>query len=132
MKALNELVLPAEIKYTDEHIWARAQGDEILVGISDFAQDQLGEVMFVELPGEGDKFAAAEPFGVVESYKSVNKLFMPVSGEVTAVNSVLEDTPTLLNVSPYENGWIIKIKADNAADLDGLLSADGYLAFLSK
>ena len=98
-RTVAELNLPASLKYTDEHIWARVEGDEIVVGVSDYAQDQLGEVVYVDLPSEGDSFGAGDEFGEVESIKSVNKLFMPVAGEVTAVNEELADTPTLLNVS---------------------------------
>ncbi len=131
-KALAELNLPEELKYTDEHIWARAEGDEVVIGVSDFAQDQLGEVVFVDVPGVGDTFEAGSEFGEVESIKSVNKLFMPVSGEVTAVNEELDGTPTLLNASCYGTGWIIKAKPASMADLDNLLSAAAYRAFLAK
>ena len=108
-KTVAELNLPASLKYTDEHIWARVEGDEIVVGVSDYAQDQLGEV---------------------ESIKSVNKLFMPVAGEVTAVNGELADTPTLLNASCYEKGWLIKVKPEDMAAVDALMSADAYKATL--
>ncbi|MBQ3892062.1 MAG: glycine cleavage system protein GcvH [Desulfovibrio sp.] len=131
-KSVAELNLPAELKYTDEHIWARAEGDEIVIGVSDFAQDQLGEVVFVDVPGEGDHFDAGSEFGEVESIKSVNKLFMPVAGTVTAVNEELDGTPTLLNASCYGTGWIIKAKPDDMAALGGLLSADAYRALLAK
>ena len=129
-KTAAEIILPAEIKYTDEHIWARVEGDEIVIGVSDFAQDQLGEVVFVDVPSEGDSFGAGEEFGEVESIKSVNKLFMPIAGEVTAVNGELDGTPTLLNSSCYAEGWIIKAKPENMDDLAGLLSADAYRAIL--
>lgn len=125
-----ELNLPADLKYTDEHIWARREGDEIVIGVSDYAQDQLGEVVYVDLPSEGDSFGAGDEFGEVESIKSVNKLFMPVDGEVTAVNTELDGTPTLLNASCYEKGWIIKAKPADMASLDALLSADAYRAML--
>ena len=125
-----ELNLPADLKYTDEHIWARREGDEIVIGVSDYAQDQLGEVVYVDLPSEGDSFGAGDEFGEVESIKSVNKLFMPVDGEVTAVNTELDGTPTLLNASCYEKGWIIKAKSADMASLDALLSADAYRAML--
>ena len=125
-----ELNLPADLKYTDEHIWARREGDEIVIGVSDYAQDQLGEVVYVDLPSEGDSFGAGDEFGEVESIKSVNKLFMPVAGEVTAVNAELDGTPTLLNVSCYEKGWIIKAKPEDMASLDDLLSSDAYRAIL--
>ena len=129
-KTAAELNLPADLKYTDEHIWARREGDEIVIGVSDYAQDQLGEVVYVDLPSEGDSFGAGDEFGEVESIKSVNKLFMPVDGEVTAVNTELDGTPTLLNASCYEKGWIIKAKPADMASLDALLSADAYRAML--
>ena len=129
-KTAAEINLPAELKYTDEHIWARVEGDEIVVGVSDYAQDQLGEVVYVEVPGEGDTFGAGEEFGEVESIKSVNKLFMPVAGEVTAVNGELDGTPTLLNSSCYGDGWIIRVKPEDMASLEALLSADASRAIL--
>lgn len=125
-KTIDELNLPANLRYTDEHIWVRTEGNELVVGVSDYAQDQLGEVVYVDLPSEGDSFGAGDEFGEVESIKSVNKLFMPVAGEVSAVNSDLEDTPTLLNASCYEKGWLIKVKPDNMTDADALLSAQAY------
>ena len=132
MKALSEIILPNDRKYTDEHVWAKKEGDVIVAGISDFAQDQLGEVVFIELPPAGARYAAAAGFGTVESIKSVNTLFMPVSGEVTAVNSALEDAPAMVNDGCYDKAWMIKIKPDSAADIDALLSADAYRAFLNK
>ena len=125
-----ELVLPLELKYTDEHIWVRVEGEELVVGVSDYAQDQLGEVVYVDLPSEGDSFDAASEFGEVESIKSVNKLFMPVAGEVIAVNGVLEDTPTLINASCYEKGWIIRVKPEDMTAVDALMTADAYRASL--
>ena len=108
-KTVAELSFPAELKYTDEHIWVRKDGEEIVIGVSDYAQDQLGEV---------------------ESIKSVNKLFMPVAGEVSAVNGDLDGTPTLLNASCYDRGWLIRVKPEDMAAVDGLLSADAYKATL--
>ena len=125
-----ELSFPAELKYTDEHIWVRKDGEEIVIGVSDYAQDQLGEVVYVDLPSEGDSFAAGDEFGEVESIKSVNKLFMPVAGEVSAVNGDLDGTPTLLNASCYDKGWLIRVKPEDMAAVDGLLSADAYKATL--
>lgn len=125
-----ELNLSADLKYTDEHIWARIEGDEIVIGVSDFAQDQLGEVVFVDVPNEGDTFGAHDEFGEIESIKSVNKLFMPVAGEVTAVNGELDGTPTLVNADCYGKGWIIKAKPESMADLEGLMNSDSYRASL--
>ena len=129
-KTVAELSFPAELKYTDEHIWVRKDGEEIVIGVSDYAQDQLGEVVYVDLPSEGDSFAAGDEFGEVESIKSVNKLFMPVAGEVSDVNGDLDGTPTLLNASCYDRGWLIRVKPEDMAAVDGLLSADAYKATL--
>jgi len=129
-KTVAELNLPAELRYTDEHIWVRADGDELVLGVSDYAQDQLGEVVYVDLPSEGDTFAAGDEFGEVESIKSVNKLFMPVAGEITAVNPELDGTPTLLNASCYDRGWLVKVKPEDTASVEKLLSADAYKAVL--
>ena len=129
-KTVAELSFPAELKYTDEHIWVRKDGEEIVIGVSDYAQDQLGEVVYVDLPSEGDSFAAGDEFGEVESIKSVNKLFMPVAGEVSAVNGDLDGTPTLLNASCYDRGWLIRVTPEDMAAVDGLLSADAYKATL--
>lgn len=132
MKPLSEINLPADRTYTDEHVWARIDGDAVVVGISDYAQDQLGEVVFVDLPGVGEHFDAGAGFGTVESMKSVSTLYMPVAGEVLAVNDALDGTPTLVNVGCYDKAWLIRVKPDNAADVEGLLSADAYRAVLEK
>ena len=105
-------------------------GDEVVIGVRDYAQAQLGEVVYVDLPSAGDSFAAGDEFGEVESIKSVNKLFMPVAGEVTAVNGELDGTPTLLNISCYDKGWLIKAKPEDMASVDALLSADASKAAL--
>lgn len=131
MKSLDELSFPENCRYTAEHVWVRVEGDELVLGISDFAQDQLGELAFVDLPAEGDAMEAGGEFGTVESLKSVNALFVPVPGEVTAVNAALEDTPTLINVAPYGNGWIARMRPANMADVDGLLTGAAYKAGLA-
>ena len=131
MKALSDIILPADLRYTDEHIWIKMDGEEAVAGISDFAQDQLGEVVYVDLPSEGDSFSAGDAFGEVESIKSVNKLFMPVDREVTGVNCELAARPTLLNVGCYDKAWLIRIKPANPADIDSLLDADAYKAVLA-
>lgn len=132
MKALADVVLPDDRRYTDEHVWAKKEGNEVVLGISDFAQDQLGEVVFVDLPKVGDSFAVAEGFGTVESIKSVNTLFMPVKGAIVAVNEALDATPTLVNVGCYDKAWMVRIKPDNMADVDAMLAADAYRALLNK
>ncbi len=132
MKTLDQIVLLDDRRYTDEHVWIKKDGDSYLLGISDFAQDQLGEVMFVELPSVGDSFDAGVPFGEVESIKSVNKLFTPVKAEIIEVNEVLNDASATINEECYGKGWIVRAKVANEADIDGLLTADAYRAFLNK
>ncbi|MDO5538048.1 MAG: glycine cleavage system protein GcvH [Desulfovibrionaceae bacterium] len=131
-KNISELVFPDDLRYSDEHVWVRLDGEEALAGISDYAQDQLGEVAFVELPETGAEFAAGEEFGTIESLKSVSNLYMPVSGEIIAVNDALEANPTLVNASCYETGWIVRIRVSNAAEADKLLSADQYRNFAEQ
>lgn len=130
MKDSTSLVLPEDCHYTAEHVWVRADGDELVIGISDFAQDQLGEVAFVDLPTVGITADAGAEFGTVESLKSVSPLYMPVTGEIVAVNTALEDTPTLINADPYAAGWVIRIRPQNAADVQDLLAAGAYRATL--
>ncbi len=132
MKALAEIILPEDRNYTEEHVWAKKDGDTFLLGISDFAQDQLGEVVYVEMPSEDDEFSANADFGTVESVKSVNKLFMPFDGSIVEFNQDVDDTPTTLNADCYEKGWIVRVKANNAADYDKMLSAAAYRAVLEK
>ena len=130
MKAINELNLPEDVKYTDDHEWAKANGDAIRIGISDYAQDQLGDIVFVELPDVGSTFDKGEEFGTVESVKAVSELYMPISGEITAINEALADEPELVNSDPYGGGWMIELKAGDAAELDGLKSKAEYLDML--
>lgn len=119
--------IPAELRYTSEHEWARDNGDgTITVGITDFAQDALGDVTFVELPANGRKLAANETFGVVESVKTFSDLFSPLAGEVVETNAALVEDPSVLNVDPYGAGWMLKIKMSNAADFAALLDPAGY------
>ena len=130
MKDISELRFPEECRYIAEHVWIRQDGDEWLIGISDYAQDQLGEIAFVDLPAVGASFEAGQEFGSVESIKSVNALFMPVNGTVEAVNEELEGAPTLINVSPYEKGWMLRIRATSPDAVAGLLTAEAYRAQL--
>ena len=120
--------VPAELKYTKEHGWIRVEGEEAYVGITDYAQSQLGDIVFVEVETEGDNLEAGDTFGSIEAVKTVSDLYMPVSGEVLEFNSELEDQPDLVNKDPYGKGWIIKVKIEDEAQLDGLLSADAYKA----
>ena len=120
--------VPAEVKYTKEHEWIRVEGEEAYVGITDYAQSQLGDIVFVEVETEGDNLEAGDTFGSIEAVKTVSDLYMPISGEVLEFNSELEDQPDLVNKDPYGKGWIIKVKVEDEAQLDGLLSADAYKA----
>ena len=122
---------PEDLRYTSEHTWARQEGDRVTIGITDFAQTELGEVLFVELPRVGGAVSAGESFGVVESVKAVSDLFAPVSGEVVTVNPRLDETPELVNQSPYGDGWMIVVETSDRADWQGLLSADDYQATLT-
>ena len=117
---------PEDRKYTKEHEWVKVDGGEAVVGITQFAQDQLGDVVYVELPKVGDRVEMMQPFGVIESVKTASDLFAPVSGEVTEVNSQLTDEPQLVNDAPYAAGWLIKIRPDNVSELDSLMSAREY------
>lgn len=131
MKELDELHFPEDRRYTAEHVWIKADGDTWLVGISDYAQDQLGEIAFVDLPATDTELEAGAEFGSVESLKSVNALYMPVAGTVEAVNEELEGTPTLVNVSAYEQGWMIRIRPADAAAVESLMTAAEYRAGLN-
>ena len=127
MKELNELNFPDDVRYAKSHEWARSEGDKIKVGISDYAQDQLGDIVFVELPEAGDTFSKGEEFGTVESVKAVSELYMPVAGEVVAVNDTLEDAPETVNNTPYGDGWMLEVKADNPPDMDDLMDNNAYV-----
>ncbi|HET8575987.1 MAG TPA: glycine cleavage system protein GcvH [Methylomirabilota bacterium] len=118
--------VPAELRYTKEHEWTKVEGDRARIGITAFAQEQLGDVVFVELPKVGAKVSAMKTFGVVESVKAVSDLFAPVSGEVVEVNTELPKKPETVNADPYGQGWMIVIKMANAKELDSLLSAADY------
>lgn len=130
MKDKSVLKLPDDLFYSDEHIWIRPGKEYCEVGISDFAQDQLGGVVFVELPEKGQSFDAGESFGNVESVKAVNSLFMPVKGTVAEVNAVLEDKPEKLNSDCYGEGWLIRILPDNPEDVEKLKRSAAYRAGL--
>ncbi len=123
--------IPENLKYTKDHEWVKVEGDEVIIGITDFAQGELGDVVFVEIETEGETLEQAEVFGTIEAVKTVSDLFMPVSGEVTEVNAKIEDTPELVNKEPYKDGWLIKVKMSNASQLDDLLDAEAYKAHIS-
>lgn len=118
--------IPADLKYTKEHEWIKVDGDVATVGITDFAQGELGDIVYVEIETEGETLDADEVFGTVEAVKTVSDLFMPLSGEITEFNEGLETDPEAVNKDPYGHGWMIKIKLSDASQVDGLLSADAY------
>lgn len=122
--------IPANLKYTKEHEWVRVEGDVAYVGITDYAQSELGEIVFVEVETVGESLAVGEVFGTVEAVKTVSELFLPVDGEVLEFNAALEDAPELVNEDPYGKGWMVKLSVADAAQLDGLLSAADYEALI--
>jgi glycine cleavage system H protein len=130
VKDISELQFPGDFLYTKDHEWAKPEGDKLRAGISDYAQDQLGDIVFVELPQVGSRHAKGEQFGTVESVKAVSELYMPVGGEVLSVNKALEDSPELVNKQPYGSGWMIEIKPSDPAELKGLMARDAYLSLL--
>jgi glycine cleavage system H protein len=123
---------PANLKYTKDHEWARLEGNVATVGITDFAQHSLGDVVYVDMGATGKTVEQHKPFGVVESVKAASDLFAPVSGTVSAVNSALADNPELVNSDPFGEGWIIKVKVSNPAEMDSLLSASEYDALVAE
>jgi glycine cleavage system H protein len=118
--------IPSDLKYSEEHVWVRREGNKAVVGITEFAQRELGDIVFVELPGTGEELAAGEPFGSVESVKTVSELYAPVSGKVAAVNESLSDTPEAVNRSPYGEGWLIVLEMKDPAEWDQLWTAEQY------
>ena len=130
MKEITELNFPDDIRYAESHEWARPEGDTVKVGISDYAQDQLGDIVFVEMPEVGETFEKGAEFGTVESVKAVSELYMPVGGEIVAVNPSLEDAPEIVNNTPFTDGWMIEVKPDDPAQLDSLMAKDDYIKSL--
>ena len=118
--------IPANLKYSNDHEWVRVEGNEAFVGITDFAQGQLGDIVFVDVPTVGESLGQNEVFGSIEAVKTVSDAFLPVSGEILEFNEALENDPALVNKDPYDEGWIIKINMANPAEVDTLLSADDY------
>ncbi|HAW19787.1 MAG TPA: glycine cleavage system protein GcvH [Flavobacteriales bacterium] len=118
--------IPADLKYTKDHEWVKIDGDEATIGVTDYAQGELGDVVYVEIETEGESLDQEEVFGTVEAVKTVSDLFMPLSGEVIAVNEKLADEPDTVNKDPYGEGWMVKIKMSDASQVDSLLSADDY------
>ena len=130
MKELNELNFPDDARYAESHEWVRTEGDKVKIGISDYAQDQLGDIVFVELPEVGDTFNKGEEFGTVESVKAVSELYMPIAGKIVAINSSLEESPEKVNNTPYGDGWMIEVKADNPSEVNDLMDNNAYLGTL--
>lgn len=129
MKELSELDIPGDRSYTEDHEWAMEDGSTVKIGISDYAQDQLGDIVFIEMPEEGDTFSKGDEFGTLESVKAVSELYIPLSGKIVAVNEDLEDQPELLNEDPNEN-WIISIEPSDLTEMEELLSSATYLDIL--
>lgn len=121
-----------ELKYTKEHEWAKLEDDWVVIGITDYAQDALGEIVYIELPSEGDEITKGNPFGAVESTKSVSDLYAPVSGEVMEVNEALLDSPEAINEDPYGDGWMIKVKPYDIGEIQDLMDSDEYTEFIDK
>jgi glycine cleavage system H protein len=123
---------PDDLRYTREHEWARRKGKNVVVGITEYAQDQLGDVVYLELPDVGDPVKRGDSFGVVESTKAVSELFAPLSGKVVEVNDPLSDAPETINEDPYEEGWMVVIEPSDPAELDALMDAKAYQAFVEE
>ena len=120
------MTVPENLKYTAEHEWVRVEGDEIVIGVTDFAQGELGDVVFIEIETQGESLLKGDTFGTIEAVKTVSDLYMPVDGEVVEVNAALEDTPELVNSEPFDGGWMIRVKMSDPSQLDDLIPADEY------
>ena len=129
-KEISDLNLPEDLRYTDDHEWVKPEGETVKVGITDYAQDQLGDIVFVELPEVGDTFGTGEEFGTLESVKAVSELYMPIGGEITAINEALADAPEQVNSEPYGAGWMIAIKPEDTAQIEALKDKGAYLEML--
>ena len=123
---------PDNLRYTKEHEWLRIEGEEVVIGITDHAQDALTDIVYIELPEEGETYGEMEEFAMVESVKSASPIFAPLAGSITAVNIELEDAPEMMNEDPYGAGWIVKMKLDDISAMDGLMSASEYLSMLDE
>ena len=123
---------PENLKYTKEHEWVSIEGDVATIGITEFAQIELGDIVFVEIETEGENLDQNEVFGTIEAVKTVSDLFMPITGEIIAINTDLEDAPESVNESPYENGWMIKIKASDLSQIDDLMDASAYKSLIGQ
>lgn len=123
---------PAELKYTKDHEWIRIEGDEAVIGITEFAQSELGDIVFVDIDTVGEEIDQDALFGSIEAVKTVSDLFMPVKSTVLSINDQLDASPELVNTDPYGDGWMVRVKLDNAADVDSLLSAESYKELIGK
>lgn len=130
MKEIGELDLPDDVRYAKSHEYAKTEGDTVKIGLSDYAQDQLGDIVFVEMPQVGDNFRKGEEFGTVESVKAVSELYSPVSGEIISLNTALDDSPQLVNQSPYNEGWMVEVKPGDPGELASLMNNDAYREML--
>lgn len=130
MKEMNDIVIPETLLYTDDHEWLTKEGNTVKMGVTDFAQDQLGDVVFVELPEVGVRFEKGEVCATIESVKAVSEIYMPVTGKVLAVNEALIESPELVNSSPYEEGWIIEIEMEDPSEKESLKEAASYREML--
>jgi glycine cleavage system H protein len=126
------MTTPKELRYSEEHEWVKLEGETVRVGITHFAQSELGDIVFVELPEVGDEVTADEPFGSVESVKTVSELYAPLSGKVVAVNEDLSDSPEFVNESPYEKAWMIVVEPSNSSEIDNLMTAEQYEAMIKE
>lgn len=123
---------PNELRYSQEHEWVKVEGDKVRIGITDFAQSELGDIVFVELPEVGDEVEANEPFGSVESVKTVSELYAPISGKVVAINEDLDDSPEFVNESPYEKAWMIVIEPTDSSQIEKLMTAEQYEEMINE
>lgn len=130
MKETMELILPDDVRYAEDHEWARLENERVRIGLDDYAQDQLGDIVFVELPPAGKTFKKGEVFSTVESVKAVVECYMPVGGEITAVNKVLEEAPQLINQSPYHDGWLVEVNPHDPSEMNTLMTSKECLAKL--
>jgi len=130
MKEINELILPDNLRYAEDHEWAKVEDSTVRVGLDDYAQDQLGDIVFVELPQVGDTFEKGQEFATVESVKAVVECYLPVSGEIVSVNKQLEDSPELMNESPYSDGWMVEVTPKDLSEMDTLMDTAANLGRL--
>jgi glycine cleavage system H protein len=132
MKEIHELIIPEDLLFAEDHEWARSENGKVRVGISDYAQDQLGDIVYVEFPEPGQVIERNEPFGSIESVKAVSELYMPIGGEILEINKALNEYPDLVNKSPNDEGWIILIKPTDKSELKSLMNKDAYVEMLKE